>query len=178
MWTWRCIGILRTQMECRTVALAVVSAKFTFKGIAAHAALAPDRGRSALDAVMLMGNGLEFLREHVPSNTRIHYIVTNGGMAPNVVPEIAELYLMARSPSATTLNGIWTRIEKVGNGAAMMTETTLDMRIISSDSNIVGNDPLAKAAQKNLEEVGGFSYTPEETHFGEELQKSLPAGAA
>ena len=159
-------------------ALAVTSAKFKFHGIAAHAAAAPDRGRSALDAVMLMGNGLEFLREHVASNTRIHYIVTNGGMAPNVVPETAELYLMARSPSATTLNGIWTRIEKVANGAAMMTETTLDMRIVSSDSNIIGNDPLAKAAQKNLEEVGGFSYTPEEKHFGEELQKSLPPGAA
>jgi aminobenzoyl-glutamate utilization protein B len=159
-------------------ALAVTSAKFKFHGIAAHAAAAPDRGRSALDAVMLMGNGLEFLREHVPSNTRIHYIVTNGGMAPNVIPENAELYLMARSPSITSLSGIWGRSEKVGNGAAMMTETTLDMRIISSDSNIIGNDPLAKAAQKNLEEVGGFSYTPEEKHFAEELQKSLPSGAA
>lgn len=118
------------------------------------------------------------MREHVPSNTRIHYIVTNGGVAPNVVPENAELYLMARSPSSTTLNGIWARIEKVANGAAMMTETTLDMRIISSDSNIVGNDPLAKAAQANLEEVGGFTYTADEKHFAEELQKTLGQGAA
>lgn len=158
--------------------LAVTSAKFSFHGVAAHASTAPDRGRSGLDAVMLMGNGIEFMREHVPSNTRIHYIVTNGGMAPNVVPEVSELYLMARSPSLTTLNGIWARILKVANGAAMMTETTSDVKIVSSDSNVIGNDPLAKAAQKNLEEVGGFAYTPEEQHFGEELQKSLPPGAA
>jgi len=160
------------------VALAVVSAKFTFKGIAAHAALAPDRGRSALDAVMLMGSGIEFLREHVPSNTRIHYIVTNGGMAVNVVPETATLQLMARSPSLTTLDGVWKRITKIAEGAGMMTETTLETKIDSTDANIIPNDPLAKAAQKNLEEVGGFRYTPEERHFAEELQKSLPPEAA
>ena len=159
-------------------ALAVTSAKFLFHGIAAHAAAAPDRGRSALDAVMLMGNGIEFMREHVPSNTRIHYIITNGGMAPNVVPDTAELYLMARSPSLTTLAGIWKRIEKIGEGAAMMTETTLDTRIISSDANIIANQPLAQAAQRNLEEVGGFRYTADETHFAQDLQKSLPEGAA
>jgi aminobenzoyl-glutamate utilization protein B len=158
--------------------LAVTSAKFLFHGVAAHAAAAPDRGRSALDAIMLMGNGIEFLREHVPSNTRIHYIITNGGVAPNVVPDTSELYLMARSPSSTTLEGIWARIQKIGQGAALMTETTLDVKIVSSDSNIIPNDVLAKVAQKNLEEVGGFRYTAEEKHFAEDLQKSLPPGAA
>jgi aminobenzoyl-glutamate utilization protein B len=159
-------------------ALAVISAKFTFHGAAAHAALAPDRGRSALDAVMLMGNGLEFLREHVPSNTRIHYIITNGGVAVNVVPDTATLQLMARSPSLTTLDGIWKRIMKIGEGASLMTETTLDAKIDSTDANIIPNDALARVAQKNLEEVGGFRYTPEERHFAEELQKSLPPEAA
>ncbi len=159
-------------------ALAVVSAKFTFHGVAAHAALAPDRGRSALDAVMLMGNGIEFLREHVPSNTRIHYIITNGGVAVNVVPDIATLQIMARSPSLTTLDGIWKRILKIGEGAGMMTETTLDTKIDSTDANIIPNDALARVAQKNLEEVGGFRYTPEERHFAEELQKSLPPEVA
>ncbi len=158
--------------------LAITAAKFKFHGIAAHAAFAPERGRSALDAVMLMGNGIEFLREHVPSNTRMHYIITNGGAAPNIVPENAELYLYARSPSLTTLDGIWARIEKIGQGAAMMTETTLDIQIVSSDDNILPNDALAKVAQKNLEEVGGFHYTGEETHFAQELQQSLPAGSA
>jgi len=159
-------------------ALAVVSAKFTFHGVAAHAAMAPERGRSALDAVMLMGNGIEFLREHVPSTTRIHYIVTNGGVAVNVVPDTASLEIMVRSPSLTTLEGIWARVSKVGEGAATMTETTLDRKIVSAYANIVGNEALARVAQKNLDQVSGFRYTPEEQHFAEELQKSLPAEAA
>jgi aminobenzoyl-glutamate utilization protein B len=159
-------------------ALAITSAKFLFHGIAAHAAFAPERGRSALDAVMLMGTGVEFMREHVPSNTRIHYIVSNGGAAPNVVPDTAELFLYARSPSLDTLDGIWGRIVKIGQGATMMTETTLDVKILGSDNNIVANDALAKVAQKNMEEVGGFRYTAEEKHFAEELQKSLPPGGA
>jgi len=155
-------------------ALAITSAKFKFHGVAAHAAMAPDRGRSALDAVMLMGNGIEFLREHVPANTRMHYIISNGGLAPNVVPDTAELYLMARSPTLPGLDLIWARIQKIAQGAAMMTETTLETHIVSSDANIIPNDVLAKVAQKNLEEVGGFRYTPDEMHFAQELQKSLP----
>jgi aminobenzoyl-glutamate utilization protein B len=159
-------------------ALAITSAKFTFHGVAAHAAAAPDRGRSALDAVMLMGNGLEFLREHVPSNTRIHYIITKGGVAPNVVPDLAELYLMARNPSMTTLDGIWGRVLKIAEGAALMTETKLEVNLVSSDSNIIANDALAPLAQKNLEEVGGHKLSPKETNFALELQKSLPEGGA
>jgi len=159
-------------------ALAITSAKFLFHGVAAHAAFAPERGRSALDAVMLMGTGIEYMREHVPSNTRIHYIISNGGSAPNVVPDTAELFLYARSPSLDTLDGIWGRIVKVGQGAALMTETTLDVNVLGSDNNIVANDVLARVAQQNLEEVGGFSYTPEEKHFAEEIQKSLPPGGA
>jgi aminobenzoyl-glutamate utilization protein B len=159
-------------------ALAITSAKFLFHGVAAHAAFAPERGRSALDAVMLMGTGIEFMREHVPSNTRIHYIVSNGGAAPNIVPDTAELFLYARSPSLDTLGGIWSRIVKIGQGAAMMTETTLDVKILGSDNNIVVNDALAAVAQKNLDEVGGFRYTAEEEHFSQALQKSLPPGSA
>ncbi len=79
-------------------ALAVTSAKFTFHGIAAHAAMSPDHGRSALDAVMLMGNGIEFMREHVPSATRMHYIISKGGVAPNIVPDLAQMDLMATQP--------------------------------------------------------------------------------
>ncbi len=158
--------------------LAINTARFLFHGVAAHAAVAPERGRSALDAVMLMGNGIEFLREHIPSTSRIHYIITNGGAAPNIVPDTAELYLYARHPSSTVLNGVWARILKIGQGAAMMTETTLDVRELDGDANVLPNDALAKLAQRNLEEVGGFRYTPEEKHFAQELQKSLPEGAA
>ncbi len=153
--------------------LAVVSAKFTFHGVAAHAAMSPDRGRSALDAVMLMGNGIEFMREHVPSNTRIHYIISKGGVAPNIVPDLAQMDLMARSPSNTTLKEIWDRIQKIAQGAALMTGTTLEMKDIGSDANIIPNDPLAALAQKNLEEVGGYTLNAEQTKFALELQKSF-----
>lgn len=158
--------------------LAIDSARFLFHGTAAHAAVAPDRGRSALDAVMLMGSGIEFLREHIPSNSRIHYIITNGGGAPNVVPDTAELYLYARNPSSAVLGGVWERILKIGQGATLMTGTTLDVKEIGGDANVLGNEALAKVAQRNLEEVGGFRYTPEEKRFAEQLQKSLPEGAA
>jgi aminobenzoyl-glutamate utilization protein B len=159
-------------------ALAINSAKFTFHGIASHAAFAPERGRSALDAVMLMGNGLEFMREHVPSNTRIHYIITKGGVAPNVVPDIAEMFLYARSPTGESLGEIWERILRCAKGAAMMTDTTVEVRDIDSDANIVSNAPLAALAQKDMEEVGGFTYSPEEMQFAQELQKTLPPSAA
>jgi len=159
-------------------ALAVVAARFTFHGVAAHAALSPDRGRSALDAIMLMGNGIEFMREHIPSNARIHYIITNGGAAPNIVPDIATLEIMARSPTLPVLDGIWKRLVKIAEGAALMTETTMEMNIQSTDANIIGNDVLAKVAQKNLEEVGGFNYTPAEIKFAQELQKTIPAELA
>jgi aminobenzoyl-glutamate utilization protein B len=153
--------------------LAVVSAKFTFHGVAAHAAMSPDRGRSALDAVMLMGNGIEFMREHVPSNTRIHYVIPKGGVAPNIVPDLAQMDLMARSPSNTTLKEIWDRIQKIAEGAALMTGTTLEVKDIGSDANIIGNDPLAAVAQKNLEEVGGYTMDADQTKFALELQKTF-----
>jgi aminobenzoyl-glutamate utilization protein B len=127
---------------------------------------------------MLMGNGVEFLREHIPSNTRVHYIITNGGAAPNIVPDTAELYLYARNPSLSVLDDVWNRILRIANGAAMMTDTRLELKELSGSANILPNDALAKLAQKNLEEVGGFRYTPEERHFAEELQKSLTPGAA
>jgi aminobenzoyl-glutamate utilization protein B len=158
--------------------LALNSARFLYHGVAAHAAAAPERGRSALDAVMLMGNGIEFLREHVPSSTRIHYIITNGGAAPNIVPDTAELYLYARSPSLSVLDDVWNRILRIANGAAMMTDTRLELKELSGSANIIPNDVLAKVAQRNLEEVGGYRYTPEERHFAEELQKSLPPESA
>ena len=155
--------------------LAITSAKFTFHGVAAHAAAAPERGRSALDAVMLMGTGIEYMREHVPSSTRMHYIITKGGVAANVVPDLAQISMVARSPAGETLSGIWDRVQKVAQGAALMTGTTFDMAIDTSATNILRNDPLAAEAQKNLEEVGGYSMTAQETQFAAELQKTLPA---
>jgi aminobenzoyl-glutamate utilization protein B len=154
--------------------LAIVSAKFVFHGIAAHAAMAPERGHSALDAVMLTGTGIEYLREHVPSNTRIHYTISKGGVAPNVVPDLAELYLFARSPDLATLDNVWARLQKIAEGAGLMTETRLETQVIGGDANILGNDVLARVAQRNLAQVGGFHYNEQEQKFAIELQKSLP----
>ena len=141
-----------------------------------HAAAAPEKGRSALDGLMLMATAVEFLREHVPSATRIHYIVTKGGAAPNIVPDDAELFLYARHPSMTVLSGIWERILKCANGAAMATETTVECRIVSSDSNIVNNAPLGERVYHNFTEIGGLTYTPAEQAFAEKLFPLLPAG--
>jgi aminobenzoyl-glutamate utilization protein B len=154
--------------------LAVITAKFEFHGLASHAAAAPEKGRSALDGLMLMANAVEFLREHVPSSTRIHYIVTKGGAAPNIVPDDAELFLYARHPSMTVLQGIWERILKCANGAAMATETTVECRIVSSDANIVDNAPLSQRVYRNFTEIGGVAYTPAEQAFAEKLFSLLP----
>ena len=153
--------------------LAITGAKFTFHGVAAHAAMAPDRGRSALDAVMLMGTGIEYMREHVPSNTRIHYIITKGGVAPNIVPDLAQIDLIARHPSSATLQQIWSRLLDIAKGAALMTGTTYEVTDISGDANIVSNDALGALVQKNLEEVGGYTMSETERTFAVDLQKTL-----
>jgi len=114
------------------------------------------------------------MREHVPSNTRIHYIVSKGGVAPNVVPDLSELYLVARSPDLGTLDNIWARLQKIAQGATLMTDTQLETKVIGGDANILGNDVLAKVAQRNLEQVGGFHYTQQEQQFALDLQKTLP----
>ena len=157
--------------------LAVISAKFEFHGLAAHAAAAPEMGRSALDGVMLMGNAVEFLREHVPSVTRIHYIISKGGVAPNVVPDDAEMFLYARHPAMPVLTGIWDRILACAHGAAEATGTTVEVRIVSSDYNILNNTPLAERMFQNLAELGGITYTPAEADFAVRLTALLPPGA-
>ncbi|HYL78633.1 MAG TPA: amidohydrolase [Bryobacteraceae bacterium] len=155
--------------------LAIISAKFKFYGKPAHAAAAPEVGRSALDGVMVMANAVEFLREHVPESTRIHYIVSNGGSAPNVVPEYAELFLYARHPSMPILDGIWNRIVKCAQAGALATETRMEMELIDSSYNVLPNDALADLVDKNLHMVGGVTYTKEEQSFAEALRKTLPA---
>jgi aminobenzoyl-glutamate utilization protein B len=153
--------------------LANIGAKFRFHGIAAHAAAAPDKGRSALDAVEAMDNMMNMMREHVPQETRIHYVITDGGKAPNVVPEAAEVYYVARHPDIRVLDGIWERIVNAAKGAALGTGTTMDMEIISAVYNVLPNDYLSGLQRKNLEKVGGIVYTPEEHAFAEEIRKTL-----
>lgn len=155
--------------------LANISAKFRFRGVAAHAAGAPDKGRSALDAVMLTGMGIEFLREHVPQETRMHYVITKGGEAPNVVPAFAEIYVYARHSHMPTLDNVWERIVKIAQAGALATETTMEMELINSVYNTLPNDALAALTDKNLHRVGGVNYTPEEKSFAATLAKSFSA---
>lgn len=153
--------------------LATISAKFRFRGKAAHAAISPDQGRSALDAVALMNHAVELLREHVPESTRMHYIVTHGGAAPNIVPDFAELYYQARYPDMPVLDGIWSRIVKCAEAAALATETQLEMEIINSTYNVLPNDTLNTLLDRNLRTVGGVRYSMEEQTFAERIRATF-----
>ena len=155
--------------------LANVSGKFRFTGIAAHAAGAPERGRSALDGVEAMNNMVNMMREHVPQETRIHYVITRGGEAPNVVPAFAEVYYYARHPSREIVRDVWSRINKAAEGAALGTGTKVELEVTGGAYDILPIESLAKAMYKNLEMVGGVKYSPEEIAFAEKLIPSLTA---
>ena len=156
-----------------TSSTANITAKFRFHGVASHAAAAPDRGRSALDAVEAMDYMVNMMREHVPQETRIHYIITRGGAAPNIVPDFAEAYYYARQPNMPILDKIWERIVDAAKGAALGTGTTMDVEVTGAVYNVLPNDYLSGVMNRNLERIGGFSYTPEETKFAEEIRKTL-----
>jgi aminobenzoyl-glutamate utilization protein B len=156
-----------------TSALANKSAKFKFYGISAHAAAAPEQGRSALDAVEAMDNMVNMMREHVPQETRIHYIITSGGKAPNVVPDFAEVYYYVRHPKRKDVVEIFDRVVKAAEGAAMGTGTSMKYDIIGGTHDLLINKTLAEAMQINLEKVGGVSYTEAELNFAKKIEPSF-----
>ena len=156
--------------------LANISAKFRFHGIAAHAAAAPDRGRSALDAVEAMDFMVNYMREHVPQEARIHYIITNGGSAPNIVPEFAEVYYVVRHPDPRIASDIFDRVKKAAEGAALGTGTTMDYELIGGDYSILPNDVLGRVMDSNLHRVGTPQWNAQEIAFAETLQKTLGPG--
>jgi aminobenzoyl-glutamate utilization protein B len=156
-----------------TSALANRSAKFRFHGLAAHAAAAPDKGRSALDGVESMDYMVNMMREHIPQETRIHYVITNGGKAPNVVPDFAEVYYYVRHPKKEEVVRIFDWVVAAAQGAAMGTQTTMDYEIIGGTHDLLLNKTLAVDMQSNLQEVGGVSYTPAETEFAQKIQSSF-----
>ena len=158
--------------------LANITAKFRFLGTPSHASSAPWNGRSALDAVMLMNHAVEMLREHVPQETRIHYIITNGGAAPNVVPDFAESYYYARHPRMNVLDGIWARIVKCAQAGALATETRMEMEIVNSVYDVLPNQPLSTLLDKNLRLVGGVKYTAEERAFAGKIRATIEGSLA
>ncbi len=156
-----------------STSLANKSARFKFSGLSSHAAAAPHRGRSALDGVEAMNYMVNLLREHVPQETRIHYVITKGGEAPNVVPDYAEVYYYVRHPNAKTLAGIWDRVIKAGEAAALGTGTTMVAEVMHGNHSLLPNEALAEAMHANLSQVGGVTYNKEEQAFAETLSESL-----
>ena len=153
--------------------LANMSGKFRFRGVSAHAAAAPDRGRSALDGVEAMDHMVNMMREHVPSDTRIHYVITDGGRAPNVVPDRAEVYYYVRSPDPVIVKEVWGRVLKAAEGAALGTGTTVTHEVIAGVYNVLPNETLARLMHGNLQRIGGLRYTPAEQAFATEIRRTL-----
>jgi aminobenzoyl-glutamate utilization protein B len=149
------------------------SGKFRFYGVAAHAAAAPERGRSALDAVEAMNAMVNMLREHVTEKTRIHYVITRGGEAPNVVPAFAEAYYYVRHPNANEVKEVWERVVKAAEGAAMGTGTRVEIEPVGGVYNMLPNEVLGKVMDKNLQEIGGYTYTDTEKAFAEKIQATF-----
>lgn len=154
-------------------ALANKSAKFRFNGISAHAAGSPEKGRSALDGVEGMNMMVNMMREHVPEKARIHYVITSGGKAPNVVPDFAEVYYYARHNSRDVVIDIFDRIVKAAEGAAMGTGTSMEYEMIGGTHELLPNLTLQKLMHNNLTKVGGITYTPEEKEFADKIAVTL-----
>ena len=153
--------------------MANVSGKFRFYGTAAHAAAAPDKGRSALDAVEAMNAMVNLMREHVPDRTRIHYVITDGGRAPNVVPAYAESYYYVRHTNPQIVRDVLERVKKAADGAALGTGTRVEFEAIGGVYSMLPNEALMTVMDRNLHAVGGISWTPEEIALATEIQKTL-----
>ena len=153
--------------------LANKSGKFRFYGAASHAAGAPERGRSALDGVESMNYMVNMMREHVPDSTRIHYVITRGGEAPNVVPAFAEVYYYVRSPNREVVAEVWDRVEKAATGAALGTGTTMKVEVTGGVHELLINDALGRVMHENFAAVGGVTYTPEEREFAIKIGRTV-----
>ncbi len=154
---------------------------FRFTGRSAHAAADPHSGRSALDALELMNIGVNYLREHVSDDARLHYIILNGGLAPNVVPDYAESYYYVRAYDPQNLDDICQRVMRIAKGAAMMTDTEVDIVYKSGSTRVLSNETLADLQYDVMRKLGGIKFTAEEqayaaeinSHFGEANVKTL-----
>lgn len=153
--------------------LASASIRFFFKGQTSHAAFAPERGRSALDAVELTSVGANYLREHVMDKARIHYTTDSGGLAPNIVPDKASAWYFTRAPHMSDVKDILRRLTLVAEGAAMMTETTVSTKIEYGCCDMLGEKSFSDLTWKNMQEVPLPEYTEEELEFAKALQDTV-----
>jgi len=149
------------------------SARFTFTGISAHAASAPDQGRSALDGVESMNMMVNLMREHIPQDSRIHYVITKGGLAPNVIPDEAEVYYYVRHPKRKMVESLFKRVVKAAKGAAMGTETEVSYEVMHGNYPLMPNDTLQRIMHKKLSDRGGITYSSVENDFANEIYKTF-----
>jgi aminobenzoyl-glutamate utilization protein B len=154
--------------------LANYSVYYRFTGRSAHAAGAPHLGRSALDAVELMSVGVNFLREHIIPEARLHYAMTKtGGRSPNVVQAQAEVAYLIRAPRTPQVEEIYQRVNDVARGAALMTGTTVEIIFDKACSNVIPNQTLERVLHENLVKLGAPAWTPEELDFARQIQATL-----
>jgi len=158
-----------------TTSLANRSAKFRFYGVSAHASAAPEKARSALDGVESFNYMANMMREHFPQETRMHYVITAGGNAPNVVPDFAEVFYYLRHTTAAQVQKMWLRLEAAAQGAAMGTGTRVEIEIIHGNHPLIINEALAKMMHEKLSQVGGMTYTQDEAKFASTLYMTLNA---
>lgn len=168
--TWHPTDLNTVQMGSSN---GVNSAKFRFYGKTAHAAGDPYNGRSALDAVELMNVGANYLREHVIPDARIHYVITNGGGQPNVVPADAEVWYFVRAPRRRQVEEIYERLQDVAKGAAIMTGTTFEVRLLAGCYDFLPNETLATLALDCLKEVGAPAFSDEEMAFAKAIADTI-----
>jgi len=155
-------------------AVGVNAIYFQFFGQSAHAGGAPDKGRSALDAVELMNVGVNYLREHVKDDVRMHYIITEGGKAPNIVPEEAEVYYFIRAAKPDYLAEVVERVHKVAEGAALMTETTYETCFEEGCSGLLNNHYLADLQYQAMQLIGPITFTHEEISDAQMINDAFP----
>jgi aminobenzoyl-glutamate utilization protein B len=153
--------------------LARIAAKFRFHGIPSHAAAAPEKGRSALDALVLCMHAVELLREHTPDGTRLHHTITHGGGAPNVVPEFAEGFFYVRHPRAEIVKQLYPRLLKCAQAGALGTETKLEVVYLGGTMEILPNDTLAQIAKKNLMALNDLKYDAAELAFAQRIVETI-----
>ncbi len=157
--------------------LALNSMKFRFKGTPSHAAVAPEAGRSALDAVELMNVGANYMREHVVDAVRMHYCITNGGKVPNTVPDDAEVWYMIRAPKRSEVREVVARLMKIAHGAALMTETSVSYELLGACYDVIPNHVLGDLLQENMELVGPPGFDEQDQAFAREFAQYIPQDA-
>ena len=155
---------------------AMYSAKFRFRGRCAHAARDAHNGRSALDAVEIMNIGANYLREHIPSESRVHYVITRGGVEPDFVPDFAEVWYFVRAPQMGRVKEIYERLIDVARGASLMTGTSFDIQFLTGCHEVLVNHSLVQAMWRCLQKVGPPAFDEKDMEFARALRQTFSTG--